>query len=263
MQIAYTSVAPSLLQRYKASRGAALSSCIATVYCLHLLSGTETWKYEVPKLVLLPLLAATLADVPSLPVVYLGGVEVINRHGSSVLSWLTFSYGFLHSKSAASLPAKLRLQDVPALDIGLRAKTVRDRLGDVGRSTRLWHQLIRFCLKALLLQWSFVLLKSLAEFGSRYALFNILRGMEDTAVHASGRELWGWVGIMFLGLLFGALADTWLHWTTTGILHVSVASALESLVLEKFMRKENRTGASQGPGIKPGQSSEGTLFKDT
>lgn len=267
-QAAYAVGAPTYSRRYKTSRSAVLSSLIATLYFIFVNYVSENLvSTELSNFALLLAFAAALARVPSQPTLYTGHREVLNRRGSSFLSWITFSYGFLHRSSAANLPEKLSLQHVPAVDFGLRAKTLHHRFRRVGNGAVLWLQLTRLCIRPLLLQWIFVLVKSLSEFGSRYALFNLLRCMENNAMPTRNNEVWKWTGLMSLGLLLGAIADAWLLWTTAGVLYSSLASVLQTIVLEKFMRKEVGNGETQKDKTKDKQGkahlARNTMFQDT
>ncbi|OAA79643.1 ABC transporter, transmembrane domain, type 1 [Akanthomyces lecanii RCEF 1005] len=206
------------------------------------------------------MLAIILSCVPKKPKIYLQNTAVVNRNGASLLSWITFSYGFLHQKSTARLPAELSLDNVPAVDSSFRTETLRKRFGDVRAGDRIWLRLLRFCQGPLLLQWSFVLLKAIAEFGSRYALFNLLKGMENNDAPGSNSELWKWVGVMLLGMLSGAVADSWLYWVTSGVLHATVVSALDALVIGKMMRRENMNDSNEKPDK---SSNSGEMFRDT
>ncbi|KAJ6781783.1 hypothetical protein PWT90_08506 [Aphanocladium album] len=267
-QAAYAVGASTCTRRYTISRAAVLGSLIATLYFIVVIYNTENYFWrELPNLAILLVFAAALACVPCQPTLYTGDREVLNRQGSSLLSWITFSYGFLHRSSAAKLPGKLTLEHVPAVNHHLRAKILHDRFRRVGNGASLWLQLGQLCLKPLVLQWFFVLAKSLSEFGSRYSLFNLLRCMEDNRHPINNRELWKWTGMMSSGLFFGALADAWLLWTTAGILYGSVDSVLQAMVLEKFMRKEVGNGESKKDKLKSSegkaQAASNAMFKET
>lgn len=260
-QVARATTASTCVRRYQVSRSVIVSSTIAASHGLFFVSEIGTLNTA-----LLLFLGATLACVPNSPIVYLGHSEVVNRHGASFLSWVTFSYSFLHRKSSTDLPQKLNLHHVPALDSELRAKALHNKFRDVGKGANLWLQLGRPCLRPLLLQWSFVLLKSLSEFGSRYALFNLLRCLENNVRQEAGSEPWQWVAFLFSGLLLGTVADAWLLWITAGVLYGSLESALQTLVLEKFMRKEVASSQSEDADAKSGQKSpagNNAMFKDT
>ncbi len=206
------------------------------------------------------MLSTMLSCVPSKPEIYLHNAAVMNRNGASLLSWITFSYGFLHQTSTARLPPKLSLDHVPAVDSSFRTETLRKRFGHVRADDRIWLRLLRFCQGPLALQWSFVLLKAIAEFGSRYALFNLLQGMENNDAPGNKSELWKWVVVMFLGMLSGAVADSWLNCVTSGVLHSTVVSALDALVLGKMMRRENTNDSNENLDNAP---SSGEMFRDT
>lgn len=190
IQVTFTYSAQSCSERYELARATALSSVITFVYALSAASAKVTGPHELAKIGLLAVLAIILSCVPSKPKIYRKNSVVVNRNGASLLSWMTFSYGFLHQKSTARLPAKLNLDQVPALDSSFRTETLRQRLGKVGAGERVWLRLLRFCQGAFVLQWSFVLLKAIAEFGSRYALFNLLQGMENEDAPGGNSELW-------------------------------------------------------------------------
>ncbi|KAJ3482707.1 hypothetical protein NLG97_g7498 [Lecanicillium saksenae] len=124
-QAAYVVQASTCTGRYKISQSAILSSVIATICFILTKNGRENlMRNGLLNCGLLLGFAAALARVPSQPTLYKADREILNRHGSSLLSWFTFSYGFLHRSSAANLPEKLSLQSVPAVDFELRAKTL-------------------------------------------------------------------------------------------------------------------------------------------
>lgn len=138
----------------------------------------------------LALTFAALTSVPKGPVKYLQGQEVLNRRGVSFLSWITFSYGFLHRASANRLAQKLSLQDVPVVDCKLRTRTLRAAFGDTLHVTRLWLRLVRFCFRPLLLHWALVLLRAASEFGCRYALFKFLSRLDTISNPAADKTTW-------------------------------------------------------------------------
>lgn len=260
IQVAFTYSAKSCSERYKLARATALSSAVVFIYALSAASVNETGPHELAKIGLLAMLAMILSCVPSKPKIYRNNSAVVNRNGASLLSWITFSYGFLHQKSTSRLPAKLSLDHVPAVESSFRTETLRKRFGKVAAGERIWLRLLRFCQGALVLQWSFVLLKAIAEFGSRYALFNLLQGMENEDLPGGNSELWKWVGVMLLGMLSGAVADAWLHWVTSGVLHSTVVSALDAMVIGKMMSRENANNSNENSDK---SSSSGEMFRDT
>lgn len=64
---------------------------------------------------------------------------------------MSFSYGFLHKKSKYRPPPKLHIQDVPAPDFDLRARTLHRGFDQFDQAGKLWIRLLRYCLKPLLL----------------------------------------------------------------------------------------------------------------
>lgn len=65
---------------------------------------------------------------------------------------------------------------------------------------------------------------------------------------------------MFLGMLSGAVAESWLNWVTSGVLHSTVVSALDALILGKMMRRENINYSNEKLDNSP---SSGEMFRDT
>lgn len=96
IQVAATYSAKVCSERYRLARSAVLSSAIALIYALCAASAKETGPHQLAKIGILAMLAIILSCVPSKPEIYLHNAAVMNRNGASLLSWITFSYGFLH-----------------------------------------------------------------------------------------------------------------------------------------------------------------------
>jgi hypothetical protein len=198
---------------------------------------------------------------------YYQGQEVVNLNGCSILSWLSFTFGFLHQNSASYLPAKLSLSDVPTPYHQLRAKSLRERFKASEKGAKLYIQLFKSCFRLLVLEWALVFCKAVAGFGSRYALYRLLQCLEHGMNSVRERESWVWTGAMGGCLLAEALADAWLFWISAGVLYNTATASLQTLIFEKMMRKQYTQSTVNGEGdtddSKSSPSTTDMMFNDT
>ena len=215
----------------------------------------------------IPLLLLSFLSIPKRPTVYYQGQEVVNLNGCSNISWLSFTFGFLHQTNAANLPAKLQLSDVPTPCYQLRAKPLREQFQASGKGTKLWVQLFKSCFRLLIIEWTLVVCKAISEFGSRYALYRLLQCLERDMNSVREKGSWAWAGAMGGCLLGEVLADTWLFWISSGVLYNTATVSLQTLIFEKMTRKQHTKSTTNGESNDHGsQSSPSTtdmMFNDT
>lgn len=221
--------------------------CSATL-TLHLMLYREWFMHNASPDMLWPQIVSLLAiilaglSIPRRPLVFCQGRPVDCELSVSFWSRLTFSWGPFHG-SRSAIPKQMRMEDLPEVGHSCRVNTWKQLL-PVGedKQVHLLRQLMTTFCPILTTQWSLVLITSLSQFGSRFALFQLLQCLEDQEKSSSTALLW--VVGLGLGLLVETFSHSWLIWFTQMRLQIPIEGLLKSLVLEKLTRRPLATRGS-------------------
>jgi hypothetical protein len=178
------------------------------------------------------ILAALLQLVASLSLPHLSlrkidGEHFVEEHAASVLSLFFFSW-------IRFFPEINKVEDLPEDPVSRRTRTIKDSFHRTAGTGALWRRLVRANRWQLLCQISMVLLKSVSQFGTRYALHQWLVRLEGV----SGTAFEKWLCIIGLGagLIADGVTSGWLTWFTHMWMASTTTCLLKCLLFEKLTR---------------------------
>ncbi|PQK14607.1 hypothetical protein BB8028_0005g01380 [Beauveria bassiana] len=246
IQALIVSLEPRFQQRYAHALrlGSSAALCLSLILYKKYSKQDDRLKATWPEVgSLLAILAGSLS-IPRRPSVSHRGQQVDRELSVSFWDRLTFSWGpFPASRSA--IPDNMRMEDLPEVRYSSRVTTSKQLLARVDESVHLWRQLSRAFLPALIIQWLLAFLTAAAQFGSRFALFKLLRCLEGSEKSSNTAKLWV-LGIG-MGLLVETFSQNWLIWCTQMRLQIPIQGLLKSLVVEKLTRSPLAAGKGSLP----------------
>lgn len=172
------------------------------------------------------------------------------EHATSVISLLCFSW-------VSSLPGLKRVDDLPKVPLGRRTRTIRDNFHAKAGDGALWMKLARTHRWNFLIQGLLVFIKSLSQFGTRFALHQLLVRLEE--VSGSSLEKWLCVIGLGVGLVGDGITSGWLTWFTQMWMSSTTTSLLRSLLFEKSTRLQLQHEATHPNDSSASDKSESRL----
>lgn len=200
------------------------------------------------------------------PVVFHQGHAVDQEYGVSALERYSFSWASdVFSLAKVGL---LSIRNLPSLGHHMRIRTLKTQYA-ADDSPKLWVQLVRTFGYRIVQQWVLIALKALCSFGSRFAIYQLLRTLElgKSPAHGTAQDESAisvasfWALVLGLSLIMDSVVGTRLAWLTETRLAIPVTALLNALIFEKSTRvqtshkapaadgslksKKTNTGASQ------------------
>lgn len=194
-----------------------------------------------------------LLSLPRRPTVFHRGHQVDQEYGVSILE--RYSFSWVSDIFSLAKAGPLRIQDLPSLGYHMRVCTLKARYA-AHNSPRLWMQLLRTFGHQLVQQWILTALKALCGFGSRFAIYQLLRVLDCSKSPTRGTTQGVsvvsvasfWALALGLSIVMESLVGTRLSWFSETRLAMPVIALLNALVFEKSTRVQISHEASRADG---------------
>ncbi len=246
------SVEPGVTKRFKNGIFCAASSVIVL---LSMTSAAVQMQLSIsdvpwPQMFAAFLQAVACLSLPQRPQAAVDGEEFAEEHAASIISLMCFSW-------VSFLPGLKTVDDLPKVPIGRRIRTLRGHFHSEAGQGALWKKLVRTNRWRLLFQGLLVFLKSLSQFGTRFALHQLLVRLEGTT--GTTLEKWLCVAGLGAGLAADGITSGWLIWFTQMLMSSTTTNLLKSLLFEKSTRLQLQHEAAQTSDGRASDKSESRL----
>lgn len=187
------------------------------------------------------------------PLVFHQGHGVDREDSVSVLERYSFSWASDIFNLAKAGPLSIR--SLPSLGHHMRVRTLKAQYA-AHDSPKLWVKLVTTFGYQIVQQWVLIALKALCSFGSRFAIYQLLRTLElgkslayGTAQDESAIPVASfWALALGLSLIMDSVVGTRLTWLTETRLAIPVTALLNALIFEKSTRLQISHKASAADG---------------
>jgi len=239
MQAVSIFVQSDIAKRFKYGIASATSCSITLLSYTYIALDLELNISDLPWPQMLAAILQLVASLslPHLPLRKVDGEHFAEEHAASVLSLLFFSW-------IRFFPAIKKVENLPKVPISRRTQTIKDNFHHTAGTGALWRRLIRANLWRLLSQILMVLLKSVSQFGTRFALHQLLLRLEG--ISGTSFEKWLCITGLGAGLIADAVTSGWLTWFTQMWMSSTTTCVLKSLLFEKLTRIQFQHESKEG-----------------
>ena len=217
-------------------------------------------------------LFVSFISFPRRPAVFKDGMAVDAQYTGSALGRYTFTWG-ADLLAFSKVNQGLDMKDLPRLAHYTRSENLQARFNGLKKRDRLWKQMIVAFGSAFVQQYLLVSITSVTQFAPQFAMFNLLKLLEQRSEGASiAAVAWAWVFGLGLSLLISSWIEAWLFWIIWSDLGIPMRSMLSALIFMKSTRRKDVKGVQKAKvetvvdasGTKPIiNPSSGTKGEDT
>ncbi|KAK5952602.1 hypothetical protein OHC33_006194 [Knufia fluminis] len=249
-------ITPSSLERCRLGAWNALSSLLITVAIaaenlLMYLNGGFPQPIKthaalsIAQLVLGIVLIFVSVSLPRRPELFKNGKVVDREYTVSLASRFTFSWPAPVLAYAAK-NRKLTHDDLPVVNYGMRAQTLRSRFDAVGKRDKLWKQIFWSHKTSFIAQWTLQVVTAVTNFMPQIVLYTVLKLLEDRDGGENVQfQLWIVAIGMGLAVALGAWLESLLFYVCFLKLGIPVYEQLSAVIFGKAIRKKDVKSAAK------------------
>lgn len=191
------------------------------------------------------ILLVAFMSLPRRPTLFVNGQPVDGQYSVSAISRYTFVWGgdllaFARANKGLDLP------DLPVLDQHVRAKDLQQRFDRIKKRSRLWKSIYMSHASVFMMVYVLVVISSAAQFAPQYAMYNLLKLLEQRAQGTSVALIaWAWVFGLGFAMIVSSWIESWLFWTVWSKIGISMRVELSALIFMKAMRRKDVKGVGK------------------
>lgn len=198
------------------------------------------------------------------PAVFSNGQPVDAEFTVSALGRYSFSWSGPILKYARNNKG-LDFDNLPRVSQYMRSNFLQESFSEQKSKSRLWKQVFYYYRGAFLQQFLLVLTISVTQFGPQFAMFKLLKLLEQRAEGAQvAMVAWVWVFGLGFFMLGTSLFESWLFWIVWARLGLPIRSMLSILVFMKSTRRKDVKGVQKAnvEAAEAGKTSDGPAVND-
>ena len=186
--------------------------------------------------------------IPRRPLVSEDGKPIDRQYTVSAFSRYTFSWANQILNFARSNKG-LNLTDLPSLNLGSRAGYLEHQFITMKKRDRLWKSIFFAHAATFIEQWVLVSVQSAIQFAPQFAMFNLLKLLEQRSTGASIDGIaWAWVVGLGLSMVVASWIEAWVFWITWSCLGLPVRFEMSAMIFSKAMRRKDVKGVQKAKG---------------
>ena len=187
----------------------------------------------------------SLLSLQRRPAVFDDGQPVDGEFTVSAFARYSFSWGGPILKFARKNKG-LGFDDLPRVSQYMRSNFLQKTFNEQKSKGRLWKQVFSYYRWAFLQQFLLILTISVTQFGPQFAMFNLLKLLEQRTEGAQVAAVaWAWVFGLGFFMLGTSLFESWLFWIVWSRLGLPIRSMLSILVFMKSTRRKDVKGVQK------------------
>lgn len=186
--------------------------------------------------------ALALVSFARRPTVYQDEKPVDAQFTVSALSRYSFTWAS-PTLNHARTHQTMELEELPKLPAYIQSSFLEEQYMTSSQKKRLWKSILYHFRWPFFRQNILILAVGVAQFAPQFAMFNLLKLLENRTAGAQVATVaWAWVIGLGLTMIVSSWIESWLFWTIWSELGVPIQSLLSILVFTKATRRKDVKG---------------------